>query len=100
MCCPSLILHVHGAEHEIEEMLAGTAAPGLSLQDLHLQQALAAIAGDEVQDALHHVLHTQNEAGQSDAEALAEIVDLLNADEIHGAEHEIEELLSGEVHAD
>ncbi|MDA1216405.1 MAG: cytochrome c [Chloroflexi bacterium] len=91
---------VHDPEHEIEEMLAGTASPDLSLRDLHLQQAMAAIATDEVPDALHHVLHAQNEADPSAADALGEIVDLLNAGELHDAEHEIGELLSGEVHAD
>jgi hypothetical protein len=80
-------------------MLTGTVTPDLSLQDLHLQQALAAIAMDEVPNALHHVLHAKNEADPSVADALSEIVALLSAGELHDAEHEIEVLLGEEVHA-
>ena len=89
----------HDAEHNIEEMLAGKAAPDLTLVQLHLRQALVALAVEEVADAKHHVEHFRELAGAQEAQKVAEILELLGKDNPHQAEHEIQELL-GEEHPD
>ena len=77
-------------------MLAGTAAPELTLLQLHLRQALVALAIDDLADAQHHVAHTQELADVSKEERVAEILLQLGQGDMHGAEHEIEELLGEE----
>ena len=86
----------HDPEHEIEGMLAGTASPDLTILELHLRQALVALAIEDVSDAQHHVVHAQNVAEPALSEKLAELVDLLERRELHDAEHEIQELLGDE----
>lgn len=83
----------HEGEHEIEGMLAGTAAPDLSLLQLHLRQALVSLAVNEAADARHHIAHPQDVADESLGESLREILDFLDQDNLHSAEHEIQELL-------
>ncbi len=85
----------HDAKHNIEEMLAGKAASDLTLAQLHLRQALVALAVEAVADAKHHVEHFQELAGAQEAE----ILELLGKGDLHQAEHEIQELL-GEEHPD
>ena len=86
----------HDPEHKIEGMLAGTAAPELTLLQLHLRQALVALATDDLADAQHHVAHAKELADVSKEERIAEILLLLDRGDTHGAEHEIEELLGEE----
>ena len=86
----------HEAEHEIEEMLADKAAPDLTLAQLHLRQALMALAFEDEADSKHHVEHFQELAGAQEA---AEILETLGRGDLHQAEHEIQELL-GEEHSD
>ena len=91
----------HDAEHEIEETLAKKAAPDLSLFQLHLRQALVAIAVEDLSDARHHVEHANELAGAAELERVVEILGLLEQGDLHEAEHEIEELLGeGEAHSD
>lgn len=89
--------NTHDAEHNIEEMLTGKAAPDLTLAQLHLRQALVALAVEDVADAKHHVEHFEELAGAQEAQA--EILELLGKGNLHQAEHEIQELL-GEEHPD
>lgn len=93
------VRNTHDAEHNIEEMLAGKAAPDLTLAQLHLRQALVALAVEAVADAKHHVEHFQELAGAQEAQQAAEIHGLLGKGDLHQAEHEIQELL-GEEHPD
>ena len=86
----------HDPEHEIEEMLAGTAAPALTLFELHLRQALVALAVEDLSDAQHHVVHAQALADAAQTERISEILNLLQQVELHSAEHEIQELLGKE----
>ena len=88
----------HDPEHEIELMVAGTAVPGLTLTQLHLRQALVALAVEDVADAQHHVLHFQESASPGELDLGAEILDLLESGDLHDAEHEIQELLGEEEH--
>lgn len=84
----------HDPEHEIEEMLAGRAAPDLTLVQLHLRQALIALAVEDTADTKHHVAHFQ-ELAKPDGQA-AEILNLLDRGDQRQAEHEIEELLGAQ----
>ena len=93
------VSNIHDAEHEIEEMLAGNAAPDLTLAQLHLRQALVALAAEGLADARHHVEHFQSLVGAQEAQRAAEILELLGESDLHQAEHDIEELL-GEEHPD
>lgn len=86
----------HDPEHDIEGMLAGTAAPALTLVQLHLSQALVSLAIDDLADGQHHVAHAQEVADASQRDKLAETQLLLAQGEVRGAEHEIEELVSQE----
>jgi len=93
------VSNIHDAEHEIEEMLAGKAAPDLTLAQLHLRQALVALAVEGLADARHHVEHFRELVRAQKAQRAAEILELLGKSELHQAEHEIQELL-GEEHQD
>jgi len=93
------VSNIHDAEHEIEEMLAGRAAPDLTLAQLHLRQALVALAVEGLDDAKHHVEHFQSLVGAQEAQRVAEILELLGESDLHQAEHEIQGLL-GEEHSD
>ena len=90
----------HDPEHDIEEMLAGTAVPGLTLADLHLRQALVALAIENLSDAQHHVAHFQGAADAGDVGRAAEILELFEGGRVHDVEHEIRELLGEEEHED
>ncbi len=87
----------HEAEHDIEEMLAGSAAPGLTGFDLRLEQALAALAAKDEPEARHHLEHARETAEQTDVVRVEEALSLLDDAKPHDAEHEIRELLHGEA---
>ena len=93
------VSNIHDAEHEIEEMLAGRAAPDLTLAQLHLRQALVALAVEGLADARHHVEHFRGLVRAQKAQRAAEILELLGKGDLHQAEHDIQELL-GEEHPD
>ena len=84
---------IHDPEHDIEEMLAESASPGLNLFQLHLRQALVSIAVADVADAQHHVLHSQALADPANKKSVNEVLELLAQGESHQVEHEIQELL-------
>ena len=85
--------HHHDASHAIEEMLAGTADPGLSLKSLHLQLALSAFAAEDLENVKHHLEHFIDIATGDERVRGEEAIDLLEQGNIHDAEHEVEELL-------
>ena len=87
----------HDPEHEIEEMLARFASPGLSLFQLHLRQALVTLAVEDAADAQHHIVHAQELSDPADEESIGEILELFGQGQSHQAEHEIQEIL-GEHH--
>ena len=90
----------HEPEHAIEGMLAGTAAPDLTLFQLHLRQALVSLAVNDRADAKHHAEHAQGLA-EPDYEARAhEVLEALEQGELHQAQHEIQELLGEAKHTD
>ena len=64
-------------EHDIEEMVAGRAAPDLTLGELHLRQALVALAVEDLADTVHHVEHFRQLAGAPNIERATEILELL-----------------------
>ena len=86
--------NLHDVEHIIEDMLAGTADPGLDDIEVHLRLAITSIKVEDPGDAAHHLDHylalvesDSNEAGIGD-----EIVELLGAGDLSEAEHHISEL--------
>ena len=83
----------HDPEHEIEEMVAGSAAPDLTLAELHLRQASAALAVEDLADTVHHVEHFRRSAGDLDIEHASEILELIEQRNLHAVEDEIQELL-------
>ena len=86
----------HDPEHDIEEMIAGTAVPDLTLDELHLRQALVALAVEDLADTVHHVEHFRQLAGALDIEQAAEILELIEQRDLLDAEHEIQELLGAD----
>ncbi len=85
--------HHHDASHDIEEMLAGTADPGLSLKNLHLQLALGAFANEDLEDIKHHLEHYIDMVTGDEKVRGEEVIELLEQGNFHDAEHEVEELL-------
>ena len=75
----------HEAEHAIEEMLAGTAAPDLTLFQLHLRQALVSMAVNDRVDAQHHVEHAQGLAEPDDTAGVREALEALERGKLHQA---------------
>ena len=87
---------IHEPEHEIEEMLAESASPGLTLFQLHLRQALVSLAVQDVADAQHHIIHAQALVDPANDGSVNEVLELLEQEELHRAEYEIEELVGVE----
>ncbi len=90
----------HDASHAVEEMLVMKAEPELPMRKMHLQLALASIAAGVSQDAKHHLEHSINLATGDDKIRGEEIIELLEQNNIHDAEHELEELLEHGAHDD
>jgi cytochrome c5 len=90
--------HLHKAEHSIEEMLAGTAEPELSLGELHLQLVLSALAVHDAADAQHHMSHFMEEAEPSKVDLAGEAMEHLNTGELHEAEELVKELIESSPH--
>ena len=90
--------HIHEAEHSIEEMLAGTAEPELSLGELHLQLVLSALAVHDAEDAQHHMSHFMEEAEPSKVDLAEEAMEHLNTGELHEVEELVKELIESRPH--
>lgn len=84
----------HDAEHIIEDMLSGTASPGLAEPEVHLRLAITAIKVEDPGDAGHHLEHYLGlvEKDSEEAGIGGEIIDLLGAGNLSEAEHHISEL--------
>ena len=89
---------LHDAEHEIEEMLAGTAEPALSMDELHLQLALSAIQVHDAPDATHHLEHFVADANEQEREKAQQVLEHLEAGDGEEAEHTVVELLESMEH--
>ena len=89
---------LHDAEHEIEEMLAGTAEPALSMDELHLQLALSSIQVHDAPDAAHHLEHFVADADEQERESAQRALEQLEAGDGGEAEHTVVELLESMEH--
>ena len=87
--------NLHDAEHMIEEMIAGTAAPDVTGLELHLRLASSSAVVENAEDAIHHLEHFLALIGSDSPEAAiaGEAMELLEAGELADAQHEISELL-------
>ena len=90
----------HGPEHDIEGMLAGTAAPDLTLLQLHIRQALISLASEDVTESKHHVLHAQELADEETVITLVKVLQSLESNDLHDSEHGLQELMGQDVHQD
>ncbi len=86
--------NLHDAEHIIEDMLAGTASPGLDEKEVHLRLAITSVKVEDPGDATHHLEHFLDlvEGDSKEAGIGVEIMDLLGAGDLSEAEHHISEL--------
>jgi hypothetical protein len=94
---------LHSAEHEIQEMLSGEANLRLPVTEIHLKLVMAALAQHDAQSAIHHMEDFLAVADEASVEKAHEIVEMLEAEDLHGVEHEVEELLehvTNEPHED
>jgi len=89
---------VHEAEHLVEEMLAGTAKPDLSLKRLHLQLALVAIEARDAEEAIHQTRHFVTLAKGTGKQDGRKVVTALAAGDLHEAEHLAQRLLGKTPH--
>ncbi|MFQ5875072.1 MAG: c-type cytochrome, partial [Dehalococcoidia bacterium] len=91
---------IHEAAHGIQVMLAGTAVPGLSVTQMHLQMALSGIRVEDLEGTIHHMNHFLETAQGTMREQGQAILAAIQSQELPEAEHLIEELLGveGEEH--
>ncbi len=89
---------LHDAEHEIEQMLAGTAEPALSMGELHLQLALSAILVHDAPNSTHHLQHFATDADEHERESAQQVLEHIDAEDEEEAEHAIIELLESMGH--
>lgn len=83
----------HEAEHEVEEMLAGQADPGLSAKQLHLRLALGAAEADQSAEVRHQLVHFRSLVSGSDVATAESLIAALSAGEMHEVEDGIRRLL-------
>ena len=87
---------LHDAEHTIQEMLP-RAGPGLTEDKMHLRLALSALRVNDVINPVHHIDHFLAVAGEDSTAKGLGILALLGDEEFEEAEHELEELLGGDL---
>lgn len=90
--------NLHDAEHMIEGMIAGTAAPDVTSPEMHLRLAASSAVVENAEDAIHHLEHYSAliDVDSPEAAVALEAMELLDAAEFSQAEHEISELVGGE----
>ena len=90
--------NLHDAEHMIEGMIAGTAAPDVTSPEMHLRLAASSAVVENGDDAIHHLEHYSAliDVDSPEAAVALEAMELLDAAEFSQAEHEISELVGGE----
>lgn len=84
------------AEDTIQDMLAGTAEPDLTLEDLHLQLALSAIDATDFEQAIHHLEDAVDVSRGPRRRATNEALELLREDAVHDAQHALQAMLDVE----
>ena len=86
---------LHDAEHMIEGMIAGTAAPDVTSPEMHLRLAASSAVVENAEDAIHHLKHYSGLVDfDSPGSAIArEAIELLEAGALADAGHEISELI-------
>ena len=89
---------MHDAEHIIEGMISGTAAPDVTGPEMHLRLAASSAVVENTDDAIHHLEHYSGLIAVDSPEAAIalEAIELLRAGELADAGHEISELADGE----
>ena len=87
--------NLHDAEHMVEGMIAGTAAPDVTSLEMHLRLAASSTIVENSEDAIHHLEHYSGLIAVELPEAAIalEAIGLIEAGELADAEHEISELL-------
>ena len=83
----------HEAEHGLEVMLVGRAAPELGLDLLHLQMALEALADGDADDAAHHLEHVIAASPEAMADEAEEALLLIRQGDLHEGEEHLSVLL-------
>ena len=88
----------HDAEHVIEGMIAGTAAPDVTSPEMHLRLAASSAIVVSAEDAVHHLEHYSDLIADASPEAAIALgaIELLRAGELVEAGHEISGLVGGE----
>ncbi len=70
----------------------------LTTWEAHLLLALLSLQDEAVDDAKHHIQHALNSVTDTETrESIAQILDLLNANEIHDAEHDLQRFVGETV---
>lgn len=82
--------NIHDAGHTIEDILADTPELQISPEVVHLQLALAAVRVEDMEDAVHHLDHFLDATTGEQHEQGAEILTLLEDDDLAGAERRLE----------
>ncbi|NQW21850.1 MAG: cytochrome c [SAR202 cluster bacterium] len=86
--------NIHDAIHIIENMLAGIQVEDLTPSEMQASLARSSVLVDDIEGALHHLDHLMEQMSGDPAVAsqVAEIREYLEAGNIDGAAHELEEL--------
>ncbi len=90
--------NLHDAEHIIESMIAGTAAPDVTGPEMHLRLAASSSVVENIEDAIHHLEHYAElvDSGSPESAIAHRAMELLAGGDLSDAEHEISALLGEE----
>lgn len=91
---------LHDAEHEVEEMLVGKAAPDMKMYQLHIQLAFSALSVRDNDDARHHMEHFMAIASGMDRVKGDEVIKLLDMGDMHEAGHALEQMMGMTPHGE
>lgn len=84
---------LHAAEDEIEEMAGSDSPSGIAIQRFHLALVQQAIDGGDATQARRHLERFALKATEKQKALVEEALEKIAANDLHGAEHEVEELL-------
>jgi mono/diheme cytochrome c family protein len=87
---------LHGAEHELESMLAQAEGPKLTAMQLHIVLTLDALQNQADDDEIGHLEDAIGVATGEEETRLEELLADFKAGKAHDAEHELEEMLGAE----
>lgn len=91
---------MHDAEHEVEEMLVGKAAPEMGISRFHLQLAFSALSVQDTDDARHHMEHFMAVASGMDKVKGEEVIKLMDMGDMHEAGHALESMMGMTSHGE